>query len=453
VILLGVSETDSGLEITGVSDAEDKRKKLWDTLHNRQKISNDVLFEKNIYIQKVDDKDVIVMQVPRADRHDKPVYINNDLFGGTFRRNHEGDYHCTPQQVKSMLRDQSDLPIDSTIIDELSWQELDTDSIRRYRNRFMNYKPSHIWNELDDIEFLKKIGAIRKTEKDVFSPTLAGLVMFGTEDVITQIFPDYFLDYREKYDENRWTDRVVSNLGEWSGNIFDFFFRIAERLTSDLKRPFAMRNAFEREDDTEFHKALREVLANALIHADYYGRRGIVIEKRRDKIVIANPGICRPDVKEVMEGNVSDPRNPILFKMFALIDIGERSGSGVYKLIKLWQKAGWELPYLETSFENERSTLTIPIIIEEEELTVEKSAENTEENENVPENVPENRLNKILNLIDNDVTISMLDMSTQLNVNHKTIKRDLQKLKSRGILERVGPDKGGYWKIIKKTES
>ncbi|MDR1739020.1 MAG: ATP-binding protein, partial [Candidatus Symbiothrix sp.] len=35
VILLGVSETDSGLEITGVSDAEDKRKKLWDTLHNR----------------------------------------------------------------------------------------------------------------------------------------------------------------------------------------------------------------------------------------------------------------------------------------------------------------------------------------------------------------------------------------------------------------------------------
>jgi ATP-dependent DNA helicase RecG len=42
----------------------------------------------------------------------------------------------------------------------------------------------------------------------------------------------------------------------------------------------------------------------------------------------------------------------------------------------------------------------------------------------------------------------MLDMSTQLNVNHKTIKRDLQKLKSRGILKREGPDKGGYWKII-----
>jgi predicted HTH transcriptional regulator len=75
-----------------------------------------------------------------------------------------------------------------------------------------------------------------------------------------------------------------------------------------------MRNAFEREDDTDVHKDLREVLANALIHADYYGRRGIVIEKKRDEIKISNPGTCRPEIKEILEGDVSDPRNPILFK-------------------------------------------------------------------------------------------------------------------------------------------
>jgi predicted HTH transcriptional regulator len=268
------------------------------------------------------------------------------------------------KQVKAMLRDQSDMPIDSTIIDELKWQDLDSDSIRRYRNRFMNFKPSHVWNDLDNIEFLRKTGAVRKTENDTFHPTVAGLVMFGTEDIITQIFPDYFLDYREKYDENRWTDRVVSNLGEWSGNIFDFFFRIHERLTSDIKRPFAMRNAFEREDDTEVHKALREVLVNSLIHADYYGRRGIVIEKKRHEIKIVNPGICRPEITEIFEGNVSDPRNPILFKMFAMINLCERSGSGVFNLVKLWEKAGWKKPNMHTDFDNDRTTLTIPVTVE-----------------------------------------------------------------------------------------
>jgi predicted HTH transcriptional regulator len=49
-------------------------------------------------------------------------------------------------------------------------------------------------------------------------------------------------------------------------------------------------------DDTAVHVALREVLANTLIHADYYGRRGVVIEKERHKIVFANPGIFRPDM-------------------------------------------------------------------------------------------------------------------------------------------------------------
>ncbi|MCI8597346.1 MAG: hypothetical protein HFJ10_02725 [Lachnospiraceae bacterium] len=28
------------------------------------------------------------------------------MFKGTYRRNWEGDYHCTPTEVKAMLRDQ-----------------------------------------------------------------------------------------------------------------------------------------------------------------------------------------------------------------------------------------------------------------------------------------------------------------------------------------------------------
>ena len=45
------------------------------------------------------DNVIMVIWVPSAKREQKPVYINDDLFGGTFRRNWEGDYHCTRLQV------------------------------------------------------------------------------------------------------------------------------------------------------------------------------------------------------------------------------------------------------------------------------------------------------------------------------------------------------------------
>ncbi len=39
-------------------------------------------------------------------------------------------------------------------------------------------------------------------------------------------------------------------------------------------------------------------------------------------------------------------------------------------------------------------------------------------------------------------------MAEKLDVNEKTIKRDVVKLKQKGLLKRIGPDKGGYWEIV-----
>jgi predicted HTH transcriptional regulator/septal ring factor EnvC (AmiA/AmiB activator) len=362
IVLLGVSENRSNqLTVTGITDAQEKVKNLWNLLNNRQKVSANILFERHIYIQSFDGKEIIVIEVPRADRHDKPIYINNDLLKGTFRRNADGDYHCSEAEIKSMLRDQSDLPLDSKIVDELNWRDLDSDAITRYRNRFASLKPSHIWNGLETNIFLQKIGAVKKNESGTLKPTFAGLLAFGTEDVITQILPDYFLDYREKYDSRRWSDRVVSNLGEWSGNVFDFFFKVAGKLTADIKIPFQFRNPIERMNDTSVHVAMREALANALIHADYHGKRGIVIEKEQQTVTIANPGILRVGIEEAMDGGVSDPRNPTLFKIFALIDIGERAGSGLFNIKTVWENTAWMEPTLKEFFNPERTILHLPI--------------------------------------------------------------------------------------------
>ena len=84
-------------------------------------------------------------------------------------------------------------------------------------------------------------------------------------------------------------------------------------------------------DDTPIHKAIREALANWLINADYHGVRGVVIRKEEEKIIFTNPGYVQTGKKQMRLSGESAPRNKSLMKMFNLINIGERAGSGVPK--------------------------------------------------------------------------------------------------------------------------
>ena len=47
------------------------------------------------------------------------------------------------------------------------------------------------------------------------------------------------------------------------------------------------------------------------------------------KLVFENPGDIRTGVEQMRLGGVSDPRNGLIMKMFSLIDVGERAGTGV----------------------------------------------------------------------------------------------------------------------------
>ena len=110
-ILLGVVEhmdvqnNTKRFEIVGVEDADKIRKDLWNTVNSREKVNINLLYDDDIQTIDVDGKKVIAINVPRADYTVRPVYINNNLSRGTFKRNHEGDYRCTEQELKMMLRD------------------------------------------------------------------------------------------------------------------------------------------------------------------------------------------------------------------------------------------------------------------------------------------------------------------------------------------------------------
>ena len=268
------------------------------------------------------------------------------------------------------------------------------------------------------------------------------LVFFGDYINIIDELPDYFLDYREKMStDTRWSDRVCSSDGDWSGNVFDFYFRIMDRITADVKRPFKLDENLLRVDDTPVHKGLRECLANALIHADYYGRRGIVIEKEFRKVTISNPGTFRVDINEAISGGVSDVRNAKIFNMFSLINIGERSGTGLCDVFETWKHNGYKQPQITEMIEPDRVTIILDIEVDADRGKNEINETNSVGDLNESEQL-------IFNAIKANPELSIVKLSKEFAVSKATINRIMKKLKEKGFIERMGTTRG-KWKILK----
>ena len=361
IILLGVEESeDKSLHAVKLPDPESLVKKFWDIVNNPQKVSVNILSDKDVSVEDIDGESIVTINVPRAERGYRPVYISGNPLN-SYRRNGEGDYKCTDEEIKAMFRDASVKTQDMLLLDNMDLGVINRESLRAYRQRMKLSRPGHVWNKLDDEEFLVKIGGAGIGEDGKKHPTSAGLLMFGNEYDIVREYPNYFLDYREEYDDvHRWTDRFISSSGDWSGNVFDFYFRAYNKLQLDLKVPFEMEGGF-RIDDTPVHKAIREALANCLVNADYYGRGGVVIIKKRFMITMTNPGNFRIGVDEAKSGGFSDPRNSTMLKLFNMIDIGERAGSGIPSILDVWHNQNWTEPTFTVLSEPDRTTLSLVI--------------------------------------------------------------------------------------------
>ena len=84
-----------------------------------------------------------------------------------------------------------------------------------------------------------------------------------------------------------------------------------------------------------------------------------MIKKEDDKLVIENPGSIRIGKKQMLRGGISDPRNKTLMKMFNMIGIGERAGSGIPDIYQVWENEGWQIPVIEESYNPDRTCLSL----------------------------------------------------------------------------------------------
>ncbi|MDR0705808.1 MAG: putative DNA binding domain-containing protein [Planctomycetaceae bacterium] len=244
-VFLGVAEKEGKYLFVGFTSTDHLRKKIVDIANNPNKVSVNLLINQSFQDIEINGKLILGVQIPRAKREQRPVYLNGNPLGNTYRRFHEADQRLSDEEVKRYLAEQLSESRGAEILISYTIQDVHRETLRHYRQLYANLQPEYPWNELNDETFLEKIGAARRERSSGnYGLTVAGLLMFGTHPVIQERlrFPYYMLDYQERADTQtnvRWIDRLTLD-GSWSGNLYDFYRRVYIKLIEGLKTPFKL---------------------------------------------------------------------------------------------------------------------------------------------------------------------------------------------------------------------
>lgn len=438
-IILGVKEdkTKTNPEerfiLQGIDNPEKQKEDFWNTI-NGSKVNVNILKDEDVYVVEENGTSLIVIRVPRADFNMRPVYIGENPYKGTYKRNHEGDYHATEHEVRGMIRDQNPEGNDNMIIEYYTMDDIDKETLRKYRQIFEIRNDGHVWNALDDKTFLEKLGGYRKDRRTgVEGLTLAGLMMFGTGQAIREIFDNVFMDYRNESEvtaDIRWNDRITYD-GTWENNLFNFFTKVTPKLTEDLKKPFKL-EGIQRIDETPVHKAVREAFVNLIIHADYLMDAGVLkVIKRSDSFEFTNPGILKLPLEDIYRGGNSKSRNPHMQTMLRLVGFGDNAGSGFPTILETWKTEGWVEPELIEDTNLNQVTLVMKMVKKTAGKSAEKSSESAEkisESENMKDFKLSERQKQILLNMDFGVEYSTEQVAEKIGLKGPRTRQLLNEL-------------------------
>jgi len=212
-------------------------------------------------------------------------------------------------------------------------------------------------------------------------------------------------------------------------NLYEYFFAIYERLIKKIDIPFKLKGAFRDENQPQV-KAIREALVNLLIHADYFSPMKPRIRVFLNRIEFFNPGALPKPLEELKKGDISLPRNPVITKIFRVINLAENAGYGFDKMFSGWKGYYNKEPEVEGSVDYYKIIFNFKSGGLNGGLSGGLSG----------------GLKDLFILIQNNPGIQAKTISENLNRPIDTIDKQIKKLVEKNLIERKGSRKtGGYW--------
>ncbi len=324
-LVFGVTQKKWGFAITGVENPEKIEQNLTTTLRG-EKFNRKLIPLCRKY--ELEDKTVLAFYIPMAEN--KPIYFNVQT--NAFIRTGSGDQRATKEEIDAMYRDQAFGTKDREQT-PYSYADLDRQTIESYKNFLRYNNPGHRYNKLNERQLLEKLHALNDDKI-----TVGGLLVFGKYDGIEDFLTDFRVDYLE-IPGTSYSDAEVRfsyRLSE-EENLYQYFFSIMDRLVKKIELPFTLQNNGLATDNQPQLMAIREALVNLLMHSDYFSSMKPRIRVFRDRIEFMNPGRLPKDVESIMREDFTQPRNPVIARIFRVIKLAETAGSGFGKMFQGWQ--------------------------------------------------------------------------------------------------------------------
>lgn len=206
-------------------------------------------------------------------------------------------------------------------------------------------------------------------------------------------------------------------------NKFDQINKTFTKITFDNRREIKMFDNI----------AVKEAITNAIVHNAWEREYPPKFEIFNDHIAISSTGGLPINftINDFLKG-FSAPKHPELMRVFRDLDLVEQLGTGIIRILKVYDKDVYEFSdnFIRVNFKFKNA----------EELS--NNGKNTK-----IEKINETQKN-IIDLIKKNPNITQNEISNFLNINKSTVMRNINKLKEKNIIARIGSTKNGQWKIL-----
>lgn len=482
-ILVGVKNNG---EIVGVNPnkAETLKNNIITSIKNQNQFLPCPYFTPQIL--EVEGKVVMHLDIPCG----QYVYRYNNRY---WDRNGDADIDVTdqPELLLSLFERKNPHLFEERTVEGLTIRHLDHNTFQFCRNILAVKKPGHAWLQLTNEEILLSTHLAKKDDTTAdLKIKYAALILFGKDDAIEEFMPRYRFEalfhlctYKEYNDmkqfPNRYDDRRTMRCNLIK--VYDHLTLFIERYLPDK---FYLPPGTTQREDLRWN-LFREIAGNLCVHSDFSVGYACFFHVFKDRVVTKNPTRLLP---EILEGELTIQqlnnytKNPLLVRVFHELAWVEDMGSGIrnilryaplyypnYKIeINNGSQFIFSITYMDMSQENKqmsqetsgnvprRQDLSQESRDKDEQLSQENTWELVDEElklcfESTPSDTKtimkkRKRQQGIIGLIKDNPNITMEVMAEKLDVTERTIKRDMEELKS--IIEHVGPTKGGFWVIV-----
>lgn len=347
-ILLGVAERRGGFEVVGMLEVEKQQHDLATGLRDVLNMPIAALIRAHQVPVAGEARVVLSIYIPEALRYQKPVYVRKaGLDKGCYRRVGGEDMPCTEDDLARFFQDRTLISPDMIPVPLARRDELDPAQIRAFRQLLLTQDPTSRVLGYDDDALLEAYGALVR-DGGRWQLTLAGVLLFGTPELIRRCFPAFLVDVIE-IEGVQWvsspTERGAART--FQGPLLELARDVLRVLRQEIPERFALTPGEAQRMADPMTVALREALHNVLMHQDYRIHRPTQIRRFANRLEIENPGASLKDPDRLGDPG-SELRNPRIAEMFYDIGWVERKGTGIRAMQEAMETLGLTPPTFES---------------------------------------------------------------------------------------------------------